>query len=183
MYTVYQPHRGIMTEEELVYTAHPICQSASTQLSSTPIEVLTSHHSTVGKTDDVPTRDEPLPVAGRGEMLPILEVPLYIPCTRRDYLLTLLADNGANMNLMHEKTAVDEISSVVKLSAPYPATLSTANGIANYVARQCTIRFKTPLGKYFEVAFQTHVSEIRASQIMCVTGSSGPARAWGHVKS
>ena len=156
MYTVYQPHRGIMTEEELVYTAHPICQSASTQLSSAPIEVLTSHHSTVGKTDDVPTRDEPLPVAGRGEMLPILEVPLYIPCTRRDYLLTLLADNGANMNLMHEKTAVDEISSVVKLSAPYPATLSTANGIANYVARQCTIRFKTPLGKYFEVAFQTH---------------------------
>ena len=144
-----------MTEDELVYTAHPLCHSTSTQPSYLSTNILANREVTVGKTDDVPKLKQPLPVAGRGEMLPILEVPLYLG-QGKDYLLTILADSGANLNLIDYVTATQAISSVIKLSKPYPAQLSTANGVVKTTAQQTSIKFKTPLGKIFNVVFQTH---------------------------
>ena len=143
-----------MTDEELVYTAH--CLSSSSQ-PSTSLELQSSREVTVGKTtsETVPTREEPLPVGGRGEILPILEVPIYTGLNM-DYLLTVLFDTGANLNLIDMKTATEDLAKVLKLSRPYPSQLSTVNGMANTTAQQCTIRFKTPLGKIFNVVFQTH---------------------------
>ena len=152
VYTVHQPHKGIMADEELVYTAHQYCHSTSTQLPS----LTTDREDTVGNAKSViRSSNEPLPVAGRGEIVPVLEVPLHIG-KGMDYLTTILMDNGANLNLIDYVTAIEDLSNIITLSKPYPSRISTANGMVNTMAQQCTIRFKTPFGKYFECTFQTH---------------------------
>ena len=153
MYTVHQPHKGIMTDEELVYTAHTVCHSTSPQLPS----LVTTREDTVGNTKTValPSQDEPTPVAGRGEIVPILEVPLLLK-NGMDYITTILLDTGANLSMIDYVSAIEDLSSILKLSKPYPSKISTVNGMANTMAQQCTIRFKTPSGKYFECTFQTH---------------------------